>query len=219
MPAKALRDRLINASPIEYQRIVLEEVRAGRGVARWVALNWQRNGHRIAIAILARPFAIGTEDDPIYVVASATLQQLIADDLHGLFPTSLVLDERHRQAAVRIEPITHSSPGNDWWADGRATSPRGWLEQSALLVDAIGKASDSVLVSMPWKTWVLGKDLAGTVSGVDRAMNHGQYTSSSAAPRTLGGLHAIQVLGARHSRMHADYSQLVDLITDRKSVV
>lgn len=196
-------------SAVAYQRIVLEEVLAGRYVAAWTPLEIQRGARKLRIEVLGRPLAVGSAAEPVYVMASATLQQVIADALDALLPTSLVLDEIHRQATGRIPPITHG----DWVTDKSMGLPRRLAEQSEILRAKISAQADPTLLSDAWKTWALAlaMKLGKILEGSEQAFNHGLYTPSATSV-TLGGEHAIQVLGGAHGRYEIDYSQVVILM-------
>lgn len=196
-------------SAVAYQRIVLEEILAGRYVAAWTPLEIQRGGRNLRIEVLGRPLAVGSAAAPVYVMASATLQQVIADALDALLPTSLVLDEIHRQATARIPPITQG----EWVTDRTMGLPHRLAEQSETLRTKIAAQANAALLSDAWKTWALAKGMkaAKMLEGSEQAFNHGLYTPSATSV-TLGGEHAIQVLGGAHGRYHIDYSQVVILM-------
>lgn len=198
-----------SASAAAYQRIVLEEVLAGRHRAAWAPIRVTRGPRTLVVDVLSRPLAIGTATEPVYVMASATLQQLIGDALDALLPTSLVLDEIHRQATGRIPPITHG----DWVADRTMGLPPRLAEQSEILRGKLDAQPYPTLLSDGWKTWALAKGMsAGKIlEGSEQAFNHGLYTPSATSV-TLGGEHAIQVLGGAHGRFEIDYSQVVILM-------
>ncbi|MFO0612367.1 MAG: glycoside hydrolase family 25 protein [Polyangiaceae bacterium] len=204
-----------SASAAAYQRIVLEEVLAGRHLASWFPLHVKRGARTLIVDVLSRPLAIGTAPDPAYVMASATLQQLVADALDALLPTSLVLDEIHRQATGHIPPITHG----DWVTDRTMGLPSRLAEQSEILRAKIDAQANPTLLSDGWKTWVLAKGMSASkiLEGSEQAFNHGLYTPSATSV-TPGGEHAIQVLGGAHGRFEIDYSQVVLLMRGDCSV-
>lgn len=212
----SLVDDLRTATLREYQRRVLEEVHAGRGVFAWVPLIRSVRDHTVEIGVLARPLAVGTPDAPIYVMCSATLQQLLADEIGGLLPTTGILDEKHRQAAFHFDPADpyHSLLHAAWVVDQTMGTPPRWIEQSDLLAKTFGDAPATALLSDGWKSWVLFRGMAEglKLEGSEQAGNHGLYSRYTTSV-TLSGEHAIQNLGTRHGRLEADESQMCELMS------
>ncbi len=210
--ATTLQGQLANATgAVDYQRVALQEVVAGHAIARWANLSITRQGRVLQLSVLGQPLQLQApgDDNAAYVMASATLQQLVADQLDALLPTSLIMDEIHRQATAHIPPITHP----DWVADQTMGTPTRLVQESGILDQAIRNVADATLVSDGWKTWALAKGLeAGRIlEGSEQAFNHGLY-DPSATSVTLGGEHAIQVLGGAHGRLEIDYSQVILLV-------
>lgn len=211
-----LHDRLAAAAgPRTYQQIVLEQVKKGAVLAEWRPLTWSREGHTITIDVLAVPLAVIDDETvggrPVYVMASATLQQLIADELGALLPTPLVLDEMWRQAALKIDTGSSTDWERPWYKDDSLGTPAHMVEQSDAITKAVWRTPG--IVAMPWKTWCLVSWLAdgALLEGSEQACNHGLYTMAGNTV-TKGGFHAIQVEGGRHGRLEIDYSQVVLLM-------
>lgn len=198
-----LKEELRGATQRAYQRRVLAEVRAGNFVAGWARLAIVRTSATVEIDVTSVPLALRSDEGLIYPMMSATLQQLVADEIGALLPTTLVCDEMWRQTKSRVQPMTR-----DWWKDGSMGEPFRLVEQSDAIAEKLSELPPG-LVAFPWKTWVLGKplELGQMREGMDEALNHGMYVSQGGS-LTLGGEHVIQDEGGMHGRLEIDYSQV-----------
>jgi len=206
-----LKEKLRSAkNDHEYQKIVLNTTINDHHLASWHFITI--GNLKISVCPL---FMIGTEADPIPVMVSATSQQLLADHLNCLLPTTKVLDEMFVQADVKISAITHP----DWVADKTMGLPHRLVEQVDYLVKA-GATQYGVFSFGGWKSWCLSKqlDYHQMRQGGPEAVNHGLYLTKGyqGAPRTRNGLFAYQNGDdGAHNLGHLDYSQACVLMSNK----
>lgn len=200
-----LKEQLKSAkNAIEYQKIVLDTVIHDHYLPNWHLIQIEN----LKISVLPL-LILGSQDEPIPVMASAITQQLIADTLGCLLPTAKVMDEMYKQAKVKISAISHPN----WMTDQSMGLPYRLVEQVDYLISA-GACKLNPLIFGGWKSWILSNKLT---QGSTKAVNHGLYLQHpyQGIQMTPGGVYAIQISGGAHNYAHQDYSQCVVLMSNK----
>jgi hypothetical protein len=206
-----IKEKLRNAkNAIDYQSLVLQEVQSKRHVASWSTIKIDNLSINVCPLL-----AVGDSSDPLVVMGSATLQQLIADELQALLPTSKVMDEMFKQAGLKIDAITHPS----WVIDQSMGLPHRLVEANDELIKADCFHSGTLNFG-GWKSWLTSKywEYGILREGSEMALNHGLYLQHgfSGAPKTRGGSFAYQSGDdGAHGRLEIDYSQCIVLMSNK----
>lgn len=205
-----LREQLKNAkNDIEYHKIVLNSAVNDHHLASWHFITIENL--KISVCPL---LTIGDDKDPTPVMVSATTQQLLADNLGAMLPTTKVMDEMFKQAELKISAITHPT----WVSDKSMGLPYRLVEQIDYLTKA-GATQYGTFAFGGWKSWCLSRqlDYHQMREGSEAAVNHGLYLKQGfqGVPVTRNGLFAYQVEGAAHGRFEVDYSQCCVLMSNK----
>lgn len=197
----------------------------GTLVHDWAPLRLAANGHVAVLRVSADAVRVCRGGENVRETAGAYAFQQLADVFGALMPTAKILEERHRQATVKLEPMVAPliKPGGDV-GNVRPEEASGAIDR------AIRQATDVVagdwLVSNVGKQFVLDRACSEKV-----AVNHGFIVSLSACRNgqwrgtptaesvALGtSWRVIQRRGTAHgfgeSRDQDDYSQTVILVDD-----
>lgn len=146
----------------------LKAHKAGTLIHDWAPLRLEANGHVAVLRVSADAVRVRSESgERVRETAGAYAYQQIADALGALMPTAKILEERHRAATIKIEPMVAPlvKPG------GTVDNVRP-AEASAAIDVAMTKSTDVVsgnwLVSNVGKQFVLDRACDEKV-----AVNHG----------------------------------------------
>lgn len=192
---------------------IMGYVAGGQFEHHWHPITWTKNGRVVRALVSREPLALRQGANRLYVSTTFDTAQAIGDMIGGAMLTTRISDEIHRQAPVKIPPMTRN-----WYADGTMGKTGRMIEQSAALVSAVASGGSDLKSNMG-KDWVLTRrnwpPPAGT--GVEspqgasgsrhNGANFGWYMAG--ASKSPGGEGVIQSIGLMHDRAHADYSQLL----------
>lgn len=197
----------------------------GTLVHDWAPLRLAANGHVAVLRVSADAVRVCRGGENVRETAGAYAYQQIADALGALMPTAKILEERHRQATVKLEPMVAPLVKPGGTVDNVLA-----VESSAAITAAITKSTDVVsgdwLVSNVGKQFVLDRACSEKV-----AVNHGFFArltecrnglwrgTPTVETVSLGpAWRVIQRRGTAHgfgeARDQDDYSQTVILVDD-----
>lgn len=181
-----------------YSPSVLDAIAQGQYELVWTPITVGR----VVFYINARPIRIGG----VFVNASATLQQQIADSLDALLPTPKMMDAAWLQRGATITPVTLPI----------ASTSAAMVQASAKLDAQMGSSAGCLLAQ---KTWCLTNQLL-THPGL--ACNYG-FACIPTSGTSWNGIateacvafptqpmlgRVIQGMGFAHNVQHLDYSQV-----------
>lgn len=202
-----------------------QAIKDGTLVHDWAPLRLEANGHVAVLRVSADAVRVNRDGVGVRETAGAYAYQQIADALGALMPTAKILEERHRQATVKLEPLVAPLVKPGGTVDNVLA-----VESSAAITAAITKSTDVVsgdwLVSNVGKQFVLDRACSEKV-----AVNHGfivplaacrnaQWRGTPTAESVALGTswRVIQRRGTAHgfgeARDQDDYSQTVILVAD-----
>jgi hypothetical protein len=198
------------ASDIAREQMLLDYVQKGYATwGSWQDVTWAENGHTVIFRVLPD----GVKIEGVRIDASATLTQLIADELEAILPTAKMCDIIWQKAPIKLAPLTRQI----------TSRTSAMIDESNRIDMAIGERRG--LVGNLGKYWCLSNKLledspgcGGTFPPVkvpDVAANYGWYVKSGSSAAASGNLRVIQPLSRCHNRFHTDYSQLCQLVAQQ----
>lgn len=148
--------------------------------------------HRAIIWVTPDYLSIGSDDDYLRIPLTRPTAVTIARELGFVLPTRRIVDEIHRQADVRLEPMP-LPPGPTM------RSSEYYLRHNGMIQKALGGRAPGKLVAGHKKDVVL----TGRLTGDERIAIYGWHR--------LGG-RPIQPLSTVHDARYADYSHGIRLV-------
>ena len=197
---------------------ILDKIRRGDFYAQWVPLTVEANGNTATFWVLGDALKV----DGVRVLASAILEQNIADVLDASLLTPKLADLIFQKATIRLDPILKTP-------DNTMNATATMLRQSADIDQAIeAKGGDETsLVSTVGKHWTISNSLPANPGKAENYGFHhwGQKFYSSKYPPVMGAElknpetgeqgNVIQNQGHAHGPTHSDYSQNVVLVSNQ----
>ena len=198
------------SSDIARERMLFDYLQQGFLTWSWQDVTWTEGGHTIVF----RAMTDGVKLEGVRIDASATLAQLVADQIDAILPTAKMCDIIWEKADVKLQPLTRQI----------TSKTAAMIDQSNRIDAAIGERHG--LVGNIGKYWVLTNKLLENSPGCgngafppvkvpDVAANYGWYVNSGSSPAVSGGLRVIQPVSRCHNRFHEDYSQLCQLVAQQ----
>lgn len=197
------------SSLIARERMLLDYVQRGFTTWNWQDVAWTEGGHTIVF----RCMADGLKVEGVRIDASATLSQLVADEIQAILPTPKMCDIIWQKANVKLKPLTRQI----------TATTASMIDQSHRTDVAIGEGTG--VIGNLGKYWVLTNKLLQDSNGCgssfppikvpDVAANYGWYVSSGGDPSVSGDFRVIQSVGRCHGRLHVDYSQLLQVVSQQ----
>lgn len=201
------------ANPSARHAYILDRVRQGQYYAQWVPLTVREGGNTATFWVLGDALKV----DGIRVIATAKLEQQIADALDASLLTPKLADLIFVNAKVRLDPILRTP-------DATMDATDTMIRQSLALDQATGGCTDC-LVSTVGKHWTISNGLLAKPGMAENYGFHywrGQKKLPSDSLPVIGdttdsaGRHVYlhQGQGWRHNAGHSDYSQNVVLVSN-----
>ena len=201
--------------------------RDGQIVHEWAPLHLEANGHFATLRVSTDAVRVKRDGgERVREAAGAYAYQQLADAMGALMPTAKIVEERHRQASVKLQPLVAPLVK----AGGTVGTVRS-VEVSRAIDKAIQTTTD-VVSGAPWLVSNVGKHFVlDKKCSESRAVNHGFVVPTTLCPNNrwkgtptdpsvaLGAdWRVIQRLGGAHGfgpvADQDDYSQTVILVDD-----
>jgi len=194
MPGTQITKSLPSSNGPDRDAAIIAAVRAGNYVPIvWREVMLRHGTMRAIVRVSSDVLRLGSETDSIRINASATLQQLIADALGCVLPTSKISDAIFEQAAVIVAPQTQYPCTSSTAAMAR--------HDAAIEVKRAGREG---LIASVGKDWVLSNRLRNRPN---KGANYGWHRGDGRLWQGPKGYP-----GTAHNRHHVDYSQTVRLV-------
>jgi hypothetical protein len=187
------------------EKYIEEQVLLGNFSAKWSEIVTKIEGVEVKINVMEDALKI----DDIRVNVSATLSQRLADLFDASLPTPVVADMMFSFAERRAYPCPMTI----------STSVSSMIKHSQSVDKQIGNSAG--LASTVGKHWVLDKQLENNPS---KACNYGWHFDgpafqgmkgfpASSVVISRGNYRVIQPNAIAHDRLHSDYSQVCQLVS------
>jgi len=173
----------------------------------WSPVHLEMPGHSGTAWVMSDALGVGDADDWVRINASQTMEQEIADMLGLRLLTAKLADEIHKQAGIVIRPAI--DPVNLAADDKMADTSRMLLHHQKVQEKLSNDYHLTDLISTVGKDWIITNQIAGFPN---KGANYGWH-DRLAKTLSEGGLPLWQQVGLAHNRFHADYSQVVRLVS------
>lgn len=190
------------------EKYIEEQVFAGNFEAKWVEIKHVIEGIEVKLNVMDDALKV----DGVRVNVSATSAQRLADIFDASLPTAMVADMMYVSATRSVNPCPMP-----------ISSTVASMIKHSQNVDNLLKGKTEGLASTVGKHWVLDRKIEGTP---DKACNYGWHfrgpsfqgiTGFPVASSSVTGqsVKVIQPNATAHDRLHSDYSQICQLVSQQ----